>query len=52
MAKIKAKKQLKEKHISRIQELQWKHPGDITNEEKLELQKLLALQLKYGSRQN
>lgn len=51
MAKTKAKPQLKEKHISRIQELQWKHPGDITSAEKLELQKLLALQIKYGRKQ-
>lgn len=42
MAKKKVAKKvvLKQKNIDRLNELQMKHPGDITDKEKRELQKL------------
>lgn len=47
-----SKRALKPKSVSRIDELQWKHPGDITEAEKLELAKLIALRNKYGAKTN
>jgi len=43
-----SKRALKPKSVSRIDELQWKHPGDLTPAESIELAKLVALRNKYG----
>ena len=43
------RKALKQKDVDRIFVLQTKHPGDITEAEKIELEKLEDRRAKYGN---
>ena len=46
---MKNKRSLKQKDLDRLTVLQCKHPGDLTEQEKIELEKLQTLREKYGS---
>ena len=41
---------LKPKDIERLTVLQFKHPGDLTEEEKVEMEKLQNLRAKFGEK--
>ena len=44
------KRAIKQKDVERINVLHFKHPGDLTEDEKKELEKLENLRAKYGVR--